>query len=110
MTTFSEALHDAKAIAARKGNEQLAQALAKLLEPTARQREVLALIDSSQRRDGYAPTIRELCDVMEIASTQGVVCHLAALKRKGFVTWARTKGRTLQITEAGRAWLPKEAA
>jgi len=110
MTTFSEALEDARKVAARNGDDHLLQALKKIIEPTDRQREVLAQIDSCQRTNGYAPTVRELCDLMSIASTQGIECHLAALKRKGLLTSKRMKSRTLEITKDGRAWLPKEAA
>lgn len=81
-----------------------------MLEPTERQRDVLAFIDAGRRRNGYPPTIRELCALLKVKSTHAVACHLAPLKRKGFVIWTEGKGRTLTVTPRGRAWLPREAA
>lgn len=75
--------------------------------PTVRQIEVLQLIESGRRRDGYPPTIRELCAQLKVSSTQAVACHLAALQRKGFVTWTAHRGRTLAVTTKGRTWLPR---
>ncbi|MHB8780777.1 MAG: transcriptional repressor LexA, partial [Candidatus Geothermincolia bacterium] len=37
-------------------------------------------------RRGYPPSIRELCEALGIASTRGVVRHLEALERKGYIT------------------------
>lgn len=73
--------------------------------PTLAQLEVLRLIDAGRKAHGYAPTIRELCDQLKVTSTYTVAGHLRALRAKGLVSWAKTKGRTLAITDAGRPWL-----
>lgn len=104
MTTFGEAIDSIT------NRDRLGAAVKKILEPTDRQRVVLGFIDSGRRRNGYPPTIRELAELLEVKSLHAVACHLAALKRKGFVEWTATKGRTLSVTTAGRAWLPREAA
>jgi repressor LexA len=48
---------------------------------TQRQQEILAYIEDQSRR--YGPTIREIASAMQIASPNGVVCHLRALEKKG---------------------------
>lgn len=82
----------------------------KMLEPTDRQRGVLGLIEAGRTTNGHPPTIRELAAQLKVKSTHTVACHLASLKRKGFVEWSECKGRTLAVTPSGRAWLPREAA
>jgi repressor LexA len=66
---------------------------------TARQREVLDFIRSFIRRQGYAPSLREIGDQFNIRSTNGVNDHLTALERKGFLRRTSNKSRTLQPTE-----------
>lgn len=78
--------------------------------PTARQVEVLQLIDAGRKKNGHPPTFAEIASSLCVTSIHTVVCHLEPLKRRGLVTWVPRKGRTLAITPAGRAWLPPEAA
>lgn len=52
---------------------------------TARQREALEYIRRCVRKRGYGPTVREIGDQMGIHSPNGVVGHLTALERKGFI-------------------------
>lgn len=73
--------------------------------PTLRQLEVLELIEARRVRAGYAPTIRELAELLGVSSTNTVACHLETMATKGFVTWAQGKGRTLSVTEEGRRWV-----
>lgn len=44
---------------------------------------------------GYMPTIREIGDEFDINSTNGVVCHLDALRAKGYLEPANGTGITL---------------
>lgn len=50
---------------------------------TQRQSEALDFI--RQNAAIYGPTIREIAAAMGIRSPNGVVCHLAALERKGLI-------------------------
>lgn len=61
-------------------------------ELTERQREVVKTILAHRQRTGVSPTVRELCQLLGIASTNGVNDHLRLLKRKGVV--ARRHGVT----------------
>jgi repressor LexA len=67
--------------------------------PTARQLKVHYAVEKHIARNGYSPTIRELCVQTRIKSTNGVKCHLDALRRKGLVTWIQGKTRTIRPVE-----------
>lgn len=71
--------------------------------PTPRQMQVLAAITLLTARHGYPPTVRELCKVLRVRSTNGVAQHLESLRRKKLVTWMRNSSRTLRVTEADNA-------
>lgn len=59
-------------------------------EPTRRQQAVLDLVRASMLERGFAPTVREMGDVLGINSTNGVMDHIKALERKGWIE--RTPG------------------
>ena len=66
--------------------------------PTERQREYLLFIADFTTEHGYAPTHREVASGMGTTSTNGVKDQLLSLKKKGLVTWAPRKSRTLRLT------------
>jgi hypothetical protein len=69
-----------------KTEEQLLEEKAPLLEElTQRQSQILSFIVAHITAHGCAPTIRELCRDAGIASLNGVVDHLKALHRKGWI-------------------------
>lgn len=78
--------------------------------PTTRQLEVLKVIDELSRRSGYAPSIRELGDALDISSTHGVHCHLVSLERHGWVARVEGTARTLLLTTQGAAWVATRRA
>ena len=57
---------------------------------TARQKEILSIISSHMVREGVSPSLREIGRDAGIASLNGVVDHLKALIRKG---WLRNSGK-----------------
>jgi repressor LexA len=63
---------------------------------TGRQQQVLAFIQSHIGKWGYPPTVREIGAHLGVRSTNAVADHLKALKRKGLLTQAGTKSRTLK--------------
>ncbi len=67
---------------------------------TNRQREVLFFIQSRIEAENTPPTIREIAAHFGIASTNGVMSHLRALERKGYVSWRRFVPRSLCINIA----------
>lgn len=78
--------------------------------PTPAQLDVLRLIDAGRERNGFAPTIREICDLRGCSSTNSTAGLVNELKRKGFVDGAQGKARTLKVTKHGQRWLLKGAA
>lgn len=52
---------------------------------TARQREVLDAIRGYIAEKGYAPSIRDLCEILGISSLRGVTSHLQAIEKKGWI-------------------------
>ncbi len=65
---------------------------------TRRQRDVYDFIKGLIRGRGYGPTVREIGDYFEIASPNGVMCHLKALEKKGFITREPNMSRAIQLT------------
>jgi len=64
---------------------------------TARQREVLAFIKSHIKERGYPPTFQDIADKFGIASKNGVMCHIAAMERKGWISRDPMKSRSLRV-------------
>ena len=76
---------------------------------TAAQRRVLSYVASRIERDGYGPVVREIEQHFGFKSTNGVMCHLHPLRRKGCVDWLDGCSRTLRVTELGYATLRGDA-
>jgi hypothetical protein len=66
---------------------------------TARQREVLEFIRRCVRKRGFGPTVREIGEEMGIHSPNGVVGHLTALSRKGYIQRERNLSRSIVLVE-----------
>jgi len=66
---------------------------------TARQRATLDALRRYIARHGWPPTVRELGNMLGIASTNGTSSHLAALESKGFISRARLKARCITILD-----------
>lgn len=69
---------------------------------TNRQAEVLLAIRNYIEREEMPPTLRELCGLLGIGSTNGINDHLAVLERKGYLRRKRNVSRGIQLTRAGR--------
>jgi repressor LexA len=67
---------------------------------TARQQRVLDLTRDYIADKGYPPTLRELADGLGVGVTRGVVKHLEALERKGYLK--RSPGASRGIELASR--------
>ena len=69
---------------------------------TDRQLEVLRFIANEIEERGYPPTIREIGEALDIASTNGVNDHLKALEKKGYLQRDPAKSRALIPTSQAR--------
>ena len=66
---------------------------------TTRQREILDYLLEHLAMKGYPPTIREIREAFGLSSNRGVVDHLKALERKGFIRRARGSSRAIEIIQ-----------
>ena len=64
---------------------------------TKRQRAVYEFIREKIRGRGYGPTVREIGTHFRINSPNGVVCHLKALVKKGFITREPNLSRAIRL-------------
>ncbi|MEM8678527.1 MAG: transcriptional repressor LexA [Planctomycetota bacterium] len=66
---------------------------------TKRQKSVYEFIKQKIRTRGYGPTVREIGDRFDIASPNGVMCHLRALEKKGLITREPNMSRAIQLAK-----------
>ena len=64
---------------------------------TKRQKSVYEFIRDKIQNRGYGPTVREIGEKFKISSPNGVMCHLKALEKKGFITRERNMSRAIQL-------------
>lgn len=64
---------------------------------TERQRTVLSVLEDVIQREGRAPTVRELCKLVGLASTNGMQDHLKALEKKGYIRGNGTRARSIEL-------------
>jgi len=64
---------------------------------TTRQQEILTFIENYEWRNGYWPSIREIQEKFEFASTNAVMGHLRALEKKEKIERIPGQARTFRI-------------
>ncbi|UQS81598.1 transcriptional repressor LexA [Bombilactobacillus folatiphilus] len=65
-----------------------------------KQLEILQFIYDQQQEHGYPPTVREICQAVDLSSTSTVHGHLERLQRRGLLERNPTKPRALELTDA----------
>ena len=65
---------------------------------TKKQKAVFQFVREKIDTRGYGPTVREIGDKFGIGSPNGVMCHLRALEKKGFITREPNMSRAIQIS------------
>ncbi len=66
---------------------------------TDRQRKIYDFIREKIESRGYGPTVREIGEAFDIASPNGVMCHLHALVKKGLITRDPRHARAIQLVD-----------
>lgn len=79
-------------------------------EPTEHQRAVLREIQALTIRWGYPPTVRELCEVFNVTSTNAMQETIGYLIQKGCVKRHAKLARGLTLTESGKAFIAEKAS
>ena len=64
---------------------------------TAKQQRVYEYLTEFTRRNGYSPSVREICDDLELSSTSTVFGHLETLEKKGYIRRGTGKNRAIEI-------------
>ena len=64
---------------------------------TARQREVLEVIQKHLSERGYPPSVREIGEAVGLTSPSTVHAHLNALQRRGYLRRDPTKPRAIEV-------------
>lgn len=68
------------------------------MEPlTKKQEEVLTSIKKYIAKHGYSPSVREVCEMMNLNSTATVFVHMRHLMNKGYLKQTDNKFRTLEV-------------
>lgn len=64
---------------------------------TDKQNKVYEEIKKYIKENGYPPTIRELCDILNLKSTGTIQVMLKRIKKKGYIDYNEYKSRTIRI-------------
>ena len=64
---------------------------------TEREREIYNFIKGAIRNEGYSPSVRDICNALNMKSTSTVHTYLERLERKGMIQKESGKSRTLRI-------------
>ena len=66
---------------------------------TAKQTEILEFIKKEILKKGYPPTVREICEKVNLKSTTSVHSHLESLEKNGYIRKDPTKPRAIEIVD-----------
>lgn len=64
-----------------------------------KQKEILEIIKTFIKENGYSPTIREICKLANIKSTAAVHGHIKKLKDEGHITSGVDMPRSIALTK-----------
>ena len=64
---------------------------------TKKQEEVLTVIKKFIAKNGYSPSVREVCELMNLSSIATVFVHMRHLMNKGYLKQTDNKFRTLEV-------------
>lgn len=66
---------------------------------STKQQEILDYIKTEIINRGYPPTVRDICNAVNLKSTSSVHSHLATLEREGYIIRDKTKPRAIEIVD-----------
>ena len=62
--------------------------------------EILDFINFTLKNDGYSPSVREICEAVNLKSTSTVQYHLNKLEKKGVINKSDGKSRSLHLNNS----------
>ena len=66
---------------------------------TNKQKEILEYIKSQILSKGYPPSVREICDAVNLKSTSSVHSHLETLEKNGYIVRDQDKPRAIEVVD-----------
>ena len=66
---------------------------------SAKQTKVLEFLKNEILNKGYPPSVREICEAVNLKSTSSVFAHLETLEKKGYIRRDPTKPRAIEIID-----------
>ena len=66
---------------------------------TDKQSQILEYIKSEILNKGYPPSVRDICQAVNLKSTSSVHSHLETLEKNGYIRRDPTKPRTIEIID-----------
>lgn len=66
---------------------------------TAKQSEILEYIKNQILNKGYPPSVRDICEAVNLKSTSSVHAHLESLEKNGYIRRDPTKPRAIEIID-----------
>ena len=68
---------------------------------SAKQQQILNYIKDETLKKGYPPTVRDICEAVDLKSTSSVHAHLSTLEKNGYIRRDPTKPRAIEIMDDG---------
>ena len=66
---------------------------------TDKQKEILEFMKQELLNKGYPPTVRDICEAVQLKSTSSVHSHLETLEKNGYIRRDPTKPRAIEIID-----------
>lgn len=66
---------------------------------TAKQEQIFNFIKEEISSKGYPPSVREICDAVNLSSTSSVHAHLKTLEKKGYIKSVSSKNRAIEVLD-----------
>lgn len=68
-------------------------------ELSEREKDIIKFIEKQISKYGYAPSVREICNAVELKSTATVHGYLGKLAEKGYIKKENQKGRAIRLVK-----------
>lgn len=76
------------------------------MELTKKQKLILDFINDFQEKNGFPPTVRDICLGVGLRSTATVFTHLKNLEEKGFLNKSSSKNRAISVVKGQKTKAP----
>ncbi len=64
-----------------------------------KQQEILDFLKKNILEKGYPPSVREICEAVDLRSTSSVHAHLETLEKKGYIRRVNNNSRAIEIVD-----------